>query len=169
MILEKTEKMKTMWVARQQCHGDEKLETRERVTNEGKPRGNTKRMVGVQYAHIRRKGKRERDREREKEGERENQRGWTVSIRVAGLGQKLRLRYGLEVGSHGLEKETMLSRISDQPTNISFFSLLTQVHRLPRFQGRVTILRPHESGVRPDHISRSVSEQIERNTRWEQR
>lgn len=45
-----------------------------------------------------------------------------VSIRVAGLGQKLRLRYGLEVGSHGLERETMLSRISDQPTNISFFT-----------------------------------------------
>lgn len=47
MILEKTEKMKTTWVARQQCHGDEKLETRERVTNEGKSRGNTKRMVEV--------------------------------------------------------------------------------------------------------------------------
>lgn len=46
MILEKTEKMKTTWVARQH-HGDEKLETRERVTNEGKSRGNTKRMVGV--------------------------------------------------------------------------------------------------------------------------
>lgn len=68
---------------------------------------------------------RERVREREKEwGRREKERisEVGVSIRVAGLGQKLRLRYGLEVGSHGLERETMLSLVSaiNRQTSASF-------------------------------------------------
>lgn len=45
MVLEKTEKIRKQRVSRDNSVMG--MERRERVTNEGKPRGNTKRMVGV--------------------------------------------------------------------------------------------------------------------------
>ena len=69
-------------------------------------------VLYVFHAHTRRKRKQEgeRGKKRERERERERSRGvGEISIRVAGPGQKLGLRHGLEVGSHGLEREMWLS------------------------------------------------------------
>ena len=67
-------------------------------------------VLYVFHAHTRRKRKQEGERDKKRERERERSRGvGEISIRVAGPGQKLGLRHGLEVGSHGLKREMWLS------------------------------------------------------------
>lgn len=105
-----------------------------------------------------------RRKERGIEKERERSRGvGEISIRVAGPGQKLGLRHGLEVGSHGLEREMRSSLTRRRTTAFPrSFPLFFYLRRSTVSAGslRTGVSIPHDR-TRPvvptNHVSTSLS------------